>query len=174
MSFAFFATVQHIHALGFFCHVHIYVYICPQKIRKESKYNWNFMNVFSFNFCVRHFIKSIQSWYIYTWYIYIWLLVYIYMIVQDLEYPSHLIPNLLWEKSLNPYIFFHHHFLLWREIISPNHAYSTEASDRSFYPIFNKRFDHLETMLTICRPKKVLPAGSLCGPFVPSPQSKCP
>ena len=27
------------------------------------------------------------------------------------------------------------------------------ASDRSFYPIFNKRFDHLETLLTICRPK---------------------
>ena len=24
----------------------------------------------------------------------------------------------------------------------------------SFYPIFNKRFDHLETLLTICRPKK--------------------
>ena len=161
MSFAFFVTAQHIHALGFSCHVHIYVYICPQKIRKESKYNWNFMNVFLFNFCVRHFIKSIQSR-------------YIYMIIQDLQYPSLIIPNLLWEKSLNPYIFFHHHFLLWREIISPNNAYSTEASDRSFYPIFNKMFDHLETMLTICRPKTVLPAGSLCGPLVPSPQSKCP
>ena len=51
---------------------------------------------------------------------------------------------------------------------------STGASGRSFYPIFNKRFDHLETLLTICRPKKVLSAGSLCGPLVPSPQSKCP
>ena len=53
-------------------------------------------------------------------------------------------------------------------------AISTGASDRSFYSIFNKRFDHLETLLTICRLKKVLSAGSLCGPLVPSPQSKCP
>ena len=52
--------------------------------------------------------------------------------------------------------------------------YSTGASDRSFYPIFNKRFDHLESLLTIHRPKKVLPAGSLCGPLVTSPQSKGP
>ena len=51
---------------------------------------------------------------------------------------------------------------------------STEASDRSFYPIFNKRFDYLETLLTICRPKKALSAGSLCGPLVSSPQTKCP
>ena len=51
---------------------------------------------------------------------------------------------------------------------------STGASDRSFYPIFNKRLDHLETLLTIQRPKKVLLAGSLRGPLVPSPQSKCP
>ena len=50
---------------------------------------------------------------------------------------------------------------------------STGASDRNFYPIFNKRFDHLETLLTICWPKKVLSAGSLCRPLVPSPQSKC-
>ena len=50
---------------------------------------------------------------------------------------------------------------------------STGASDRSFYPIFNKRFDHLEILLTICRPKNILSAGSLCGPYVPSPQSKC-
>ena len=47
---------------------------------------------------------------------------------------------------------------------------STGVSDRSFYPIFNKRFDHLETLLT----QKVLSAGSLCGLLVPSPQSKCP
>ena len=50
---------------------------------------------------------------------------------------------------------------------------STGASYRSFYPIFNKRFDPLETLLTICRPKKVLSAGSMCGPLVPSTQSKC-
>ena len=49
--------------------------------------------------------------------------------------------------------------------------YSTGASDRSFYPIFNKRFDHLETLLTICRPKKILSAGLLCGLLVSSPQS---
>ena len=30
--------------------------------------------------------------------------------------------------------------------------YSTGASDRSFYPIFNKKFDHLETLLTIHNP----------------------
>ena len=51
---------------------------------------------------------------------------------------------------------------------------STGASDRSFYPIFNKRFDHLETLLTICRPQKIFSAGSLCGPLVPSPQFKYP
>ena len=32
--------------------------------------------------------------------------------------------------------------------------YSTEASDRRFYPNFNKTFDHLETLLAIHRPKK--------------------
>ena len=52
--------------------------------------------------------------------------------------------------------------------------HSTGASDKSFYPIFNKRFDHLETLLAICRPIKVLSAGSPCGPLVPSHQSKCP
>ena len=53
-------------------------------------------------------------------------------------------------------------------------SYSTGASDRSFYPIFNKRCDHLEALLTIHWPKKVLSAGSLCGLLVPSPQYKCP
>ena len=53
-------------------------------------------------------------------------------------------------------------------------SYSTGASDRSFYPIFNKSFDHLEALLTIHWPKKVLSAESLCGLLVPSPQSKCP
>ena len=50
---------------------------------------------------------------------------------------------------------------------------STGASDRRFYPIFNKGFDHLETqkyrLLIIQRSKNVLSAGSLCGPLVPSP-----
>ena len=53
-------------------------------------------------------------------------------------------------------------------------SYSTGASNRSFCPIFNKRFDHLGTLLTIRRPKKVLSLGPLRGPLVPSPQSKCP
>ena len=52
--------------------------------------------------------------------------------------------------------------------------YSAGASDGSFYPIFNKRFDHLETMLAIHRTKNVLSTGSLCGPLVPSPQSIFP
>ena len=52
--------------------------------------------------------------------------------------------------------------------------HSTGASDRSFYPIFNKRFDPSETLLTICRPKTVLSVGSLRAPLVLSPQSKCP
>ena len=50
----------------------------------------------------------------------------------------------------------------------------TGASDRSFYPIFNKKFDHLETLLIIHIPKKDFSAVSLCRPLVPSPQSKCP
>ena len=53
-------------------------------------------------------------------------------------------------------------------------ANSTGASGRSFWPIFNKRFDHLETFLTIWRPKKDLSAGLLCRPLMPSPQFKCP
>ena len=52
--------------------------------------------------------------------------------------------------------------------------HSTGARDRSFYPIFNKRFHHIETLLTIRRPKKVLSGRSLCRPLVPSSQSKCP
>ena len=52
--------------------------------------------------------------------------------------------------------------------------YSTEANSRSFHLIFNKRFDHLETLLTINRPKKELLAGSLRQSFVPNPLSKCP
>ena len=51
---------------------------------------------------------------------------------------------------------------------------STGASDRSFYLIFQKRFDQLETLLTIHRSKKVLAAGSLRGSLVASPQPKCP
>ena len=37
---------------------------------------------------------------------------------------------------------------------------STGANDRSFYFIFNKRFDHLETLLTIHRPKNVFLTGA--------------
>ena len=53
-------------------------------------------------------------------------------------------------------------------------ANSTEASNRSFYPIFKKRFVHLQTLLTIHKPKKVLSDGSLRGPLVRSSQSKSP
>ena len=53
-----------------------------------------------------------------------------------------------------------------------NKIYSTGASYRSFHPIFNNRFGHLETLLTICRPKKVL--STVCRSLGPSPQSKCP
>ena len=59
--------------------------------------------------------------------------------------------------------------IIWNKFSS--FTFSTGASDRSFYPIFNKRFDHLETLLTICRPKKILSAGLLCGLLVSSPQS---
>ena len=41
--------------------------------------------------------------------------------------------------------------------------YSTGASDRSFYPIFNKRFDRFETLLAICRPKKFCQLGHFVG-----------
>ena len=62
--------------------------------------------------------------------------------------------------------------IIWNKFSS--FTFSTGASDRSFYPIFNKRFDHLEKLITICRPKKVLSTGSVCRSLVPSPQSKCP
>ena len=74
------------------------------------------------------------------------------------------------EPSRMPVVIFDH-FCDWPLRIP---LCSTGASDRSFYPIFNKKFDHLETLLTIHRPKKVLSTGSLCGPFVPNSQSKCP
>ena len=63
---------------------------------------------------------------------------------------------------------------LFNNVNTSSRDYSTGASNRGFYTIFNKRFDHLETLLIICTPKKVLSAGSLCGPLVPTPQSKCP
>ena len=53
-------------------------------------------------------------------------------------------------------------------------SYSTGANNKSFYSIFKKGFDHLETLLTIKRPEKVLSAGSLCWSLVSSHQSKCP
>ena len=37
---------------------------------------------------------------------------------------------------------------------------STGASDGRFYLIFNKKFDHLETLPTIHRPKQVLSTGA--------------
>ena len=52
-------------------------------------------------------------------------------------------------------------------------ACSSGAINGSICLIFNKRFDHLETLLTIHRPEKVLLAGLLCGSLLPSPQSKC-
>ena len=43
-------------------------------------------------------------------------------------------------------------------------ANSTGASDRNFYTIFNKRFrNHLETLLTIHRPKKLCQLGHSAG-----------
>ena len=49
---------------------------------------------------------------------------------------------------------------------------SAGASNRSFCSIFIKRFDHSETLLTKCRPKKALSAGwqGGRGGLVPSPQ----
>ena len=62
--------------------------------------------------------------------------------------------------------------LLPHRVNLPHFPFSTGTSDISFYPILSKRFDHLEILLTIYRHKKVLSAGSLCRPLVPSPQSK--
>ena len=64
--------------------------------------------------------------------------------------------------------------MYWYLSVVP-HVFIWYSSKRQkFLPLFCKSFDHLETLLTICRPKKVLSAGSLCGRLVPSPQSKCP
>ena len=41
-----------------------------------------------------------------------------------------------------------------------------------FHPIFNKSFDHVETLLTTHIPENVLSAGSPCRALVPTPQSK--
>ena len=59
------------------------------------------------------------------------------------------------------------------DVSSATEVFSNNQRQK-FLPIFNKRFYHLETVLTIHRPKKVLSAGSLCELLVPSPQSKCP
>ena len=37
-----------------------------------------------------------------------------------------------------------------------------------FTPFLTKKVDHLETLLTIHKPKNILSAGSLCGPLLPS------
>ena len=63
MFFSFYSYSNHIYGFTLFFQ------IIPQKIRKESKCNWNFMNVFPFNFYVRHFEKRhTKSVYIYIYY----------------------------------------------------------------------------------------------------------
>ena len=52
-----------------------------------------------------------------------------------------------------PYYSFSYHMVI---LLIAYLFLTLQASARSFYPIFNKRIDHLETLLTICRPKKVL------------------
>ena len=89
-----------------------------------------------------------------------------YLHIKIIRIESILSRNFVFMNKINEWVSF-----IFIIIISSN---STGSSDRSFYPIFNKKFDYLETLLTIHRPKKVLSAGSLCGPLVPSPQSKCP
>ena len=72
------------------------------------------------------------------------------------------------------YRFWDWHCAILTYVLRFRHSHDSKgASGRSFYTIFNKKFDHLEILLTIHRPKKVLSAGSLCGSLVPSPQSKC-
>ena len=53
-------------------------------------------------------------------------------------------------------------------------TFQYRSQQQKFLPQFSKRLDHLETLVTICRPKTYLSAGSLCRPLVPNPQSKCP
>ena len=67
--------------------------------------------------------------------------------------------------------------LWWKENLVKHQKVSkyikNGCRDGSFYPISSKRFDHLETLLTVRRPKKVSSAVSMCRPLVLSPQSKC-
>ena len=51
-------------------------------------------------------------------------------------------------------------------------THSTGACDRRFYPIFNKRFCKLETLLTMQGSAKVLSDGLPWAPLVPSLQSR--
>ena len=89
-----------------------------------------------------------------------------YLHIKIIRIESIISRNFVFMNNINEWVSF-----ILIIIISSN---NTGASDRSFYPIFNKKFDYLETFLTIHRPKKILSAGSLCGSLVPSPQSKCP
>ena len=52
--------------------------------------------------------------------------------------------------------------------------YSTGASDRCFCPIFNKSSDHLETLLTIHKPKKFCQLGHCAGLQCPVPNLNAP
>ena len=72
------------------------------------------------------------------------------------------------------YRFWDWHCAILTYVLRFRHSHDSKgASDRSFYTIFNKKFDHLEILLTIHRPKNVLSDGSLCGSLVPSSQSEC-
>ena len=51
---------------------------------------------------------------------------------------------------------------------------STGASDRSFYPIFNKRFDHLEKLLKNADQKKFCQLGHCAGLWFPVPSLDAP
>ena len=63
-------------------------------------------------------------------------------------------------STLRPFPFTAFFYLPYLPITSFN---SIGASDRSFYPIFNKRFDHLETLLTMQTPKKCCQLGHCAG-----------
>ena len=52
--------------------------------------------------------------------------------------------------------------------------FSTGVSNKSFYPIFNKRFDHLKILLTIHTPKSVFQLGHCVGLQDPIPSLNAP
>ena len=77
-----------------------------------------------------------------------------YLHIKIIRIESILSRNFVFMNKINEWVSF-----IFIIIISSN---STGSSDRSFYPIFNKKFDYLETLLTIHRPKKVHCAGLQC------------